>query len=85
MAELWLGNVENGTTDEEIRTFLCQYGFPPFDTIRRVEGTGARPAAVLGFNEVGSHVLQSLQPRVHNVFWKNRTLVAQVVPERDET
>jgi hypothetical protein len=85
MAELWVGNVEDSTTDEEIKTFLCHYGFPPFDTIQRVEGTGEHPAVVLGFNEIASHVLQSLQPRVHNMFWKSRTLVVQVVPGRDET
>jgi hypothetical protein len=85
MAELWIGNVEDETTDEEIKSFLCRYGFPPFDSIQRVEGTGERPAVVLGFNDVGPHVLHSLQPRVHNMFWKNRTLVVQVMPERDET
>ena len=85
MAELWIGNIEDVTTDDEIKTFLCHYGFPPFDTIQRVEGTGDRPAVVLGFNNVGMHVLRSLQPRVHNMFWKNRTLMVQVVPERDET
>ncbi|MEI6001487.1 RNA-binding protein [Paraburkholderia bengalensis] len=85
MAELWIGNIEDATTDDEIKSFLCRYGFPPFDTIQRVEGTGERPAVVLGFNDVGAHVLHALQPRVHNMFWKNRTLVAQVVPERDES
>ncbi|WP_109481588.1 RNA-binding protein [Paraburkholderia sp. C35] len=84
MAELWVGNVADEVTDEEIREFLCRYGFPPFDTIQRVEGSGDRPAVVLGFNDVGAHVLQSLQPRVHNMFWKDRTIVVQVVPARSE-
>jgi hypothetical protein len=84
MAELWMGNIESDASDEEIRTFLCSYGFPPFDTIQRVSGTGARPAVVLGFNDVGAHVLRKLQPRVHNMFWKKRTLTVQVMPERDE-
>jgi hypothetical protein len=85
MAELWVANIEDNTTDEEIKTFLCHYGFPPFDSIRRVEGTGERPAVVLEFNDIGAHVLQSLQPRVHNMFWKSRTLTVQVVPTRDES
>jgi RNA recognition motif-containing protein len=85
MADLWVGNVEDNTTDQEIKDFFCRYGFPPFDGIQRVEGTGDRPAVVLSFNEVASHVLHSLQPRVHNLFWKNRTLVVQVVPERDDS
>ena len=85
MADLWVGNIESDTTDQEINDFFCRYGFPPFDTIQRVEGTGEHPAVVLRFNDVESHVLRSLQSRVHNMFWKNRTLVVQVVPERDET
>ncbi|TCG06714.1 hypothetical protein BZM27_24480 [Paraburkholderia steynii] len=85
MAELWVGNVEADTTDDEIREFFCRYGFPSFDTIKRVEGTGERPAVVLGFDAVESHVLRALQSRVHNIFWKGRTLVVQVVPARDET
>ncbi len=85
MADLWIGNVEDSVSDDEIRQFLCGYGFPAFDTIERVAGTGTHPAVVLGFNDVSSHALRSLQPRVHNMFWKNRTLVVQVMPERDET
>jgi hypothetical protein len=30
-------------------------------------------------------VLRTFQPRIHNMFWKNRTLMVQVVPERNET
>lgn len=85
MAELWVANIENGTTDDEIRQFLCGYGFPPFDSIQRVDGTGARPAVLLRFNEAGAYALRNLQPRVHNLFWKNRTLTVQVMPEREES
>lgn len=85
MTDLWIGNVDDATTDDEIREFLIRYGFPPFDTIRRVEGTGARPAVVLGFNDMAHHVLRGLQPRIHNLFWKSRTIMVQVMPERDET
>jgi len=85
MANLWLGNVEAKTTDEEIREFLCRYGFPSFDSIERVPGTGGRPAAVVSFDSVEPHMLRTFQPRIHNMFWKNRTLVAQVMPDRDET
>ncbi|EUC12632.1 UNVERIFIED_ORG: hypothetical protein BDU10_9925 [Burkholderia sp. CF145] len=85
MAELWIGNVETDTPDDEIREFFCRYGFPSFDTIKRVEGTGERPAVVLGFDGVESHALRALQLRVHNMFWKGRTLVVQVVPPRNET
>ena len=33
MSHLMLGNVEPGTTDDEIRELLVKYGFPPFDEI----------------------------------------------------
>jgi len=85
MANLWVGNVDDSTTDDEIREFLIGYGLPPFDTIQRIEGTGEHPAVLLGFNNVDHYALRSLQPRLHNLFWKSRTLVVQVMPERDET
>jgi hypothetical protein len=85
MAALWIGNVDDGTTDDEIREFLVGYGLPPFDTLRRIEGTGTRPAVLPGFNDVDHHTLRSLQPRIHNLFWKNRTIMVQVMPERDQT
>lgn len=85
MSELWLGNVDASATDDDIRDFLCRYGFAPYDSIKRVTGTGARPAAVVTFDSVDANVLRALQPRIHNTFWKNRTLVVQVVPERNET
>jgi hypothetical protein len=85
MGELWLGNIESDTTDDEIRQFLCNYGFPPFDSLQRIPGTGERPAMLVTFDSVESHVLRSMQPRIHNLFWKNRTLTVQVMPERDES
>jgi hypothetical protein len=85
MADLWVGNVEDDTSDDEIREFLVKYGFPSFDEIQRYSGTGTRPAVVLTFNGTTSDALRSLQPRVHDIFWKDRTIVVQVMPERDES
>ncbi|WP_250519192.1 RNA-binding protein [Caballeronia sp. ATUFL_M1_KS5A] len=84
MGDLWVGNLEESTTDEEIREFLCRYGFPLSDSIKRVTGTGDRPAAVVRFNSVEPHVVRTFQPRIHNIFWKNHKLVVQVMPERNE-
>jgi hypothetical protein len=81
MAMLWVANVETETSDEEIKEFLCEYGFPQFDSIQRITGTGRRPAVVLGFNEVTTHALRHLQPRVHSMFWKERTLTVHVMAE----
>ena len=85
MAHLWVGNVEDDTSDDEIREFLVRYGFPPFDKIQRYSGTGTRPAVVLTFNDTSCDALRSLQPRIHDMFWKDRTIVVQVMPEHDES
>jgi hypothetical protein len=85
MAELFLGNVEESVSDEEIGEFLIRYGFPHFNEIRRVPGTGSRPGAVVVFNDVSTEGLRILQNRIHNLFWKNHTIVAQLLPERDES
>lgn len=85
MGELWLGNIEDDTTDDEIRQFLCNYGFPQFDSLRRIEGTGERPAVLVSFDAIEPYVLRTMQPRINNLFWKNRTLTVQVMPERDES
>jgi hypothetical protein len=84
MGELWLSNIQKETTDDEIRQFLCGYGFPSFDWIQRIDGTGERPAALLGFNDVQGYALRGLQSRVHNLYWKNRTVTVQILPERYE-
>ncbi len=82
MAELLLGNVEENISDEEINAFLQKYGFPPYDEIQRIEGAG-RPAALLRYDDLPDEVLRKLQPRVHNIFWHERTISAQVVPVRE--
>ncbi|TDY37370.1 hypothetical protein BX592_13813 [Paraburkholderia rhizosphaerae] len=84
MGELWVSNIQKEVSDDEIRKFLCGYGFPSFDWIQRIDGTGASPAALLGFDTVHGYALRNLQPRVHNLFWKNRRVTVQVLPERDE-
>ncbi|WP_322062898.1 RNA-binding protein [Paraburkholderia sp. J63] len=80
MAELLLGNVEESVSDDEINAFLQKYGFPPYDNIQRVAGAGSRPAALLHYANVTDEVLRMLQPRVHNMFWNNRTISVQVLP-----
>jgi RNA recognition motif-containing protein len=84
MADLWIGNVDENTSDDEIRAFLIKYGFPSFDEIQRHQGTGTRPAVVLTFHDTTPDGLRGLQSRIHNMFWKGRSLVVQVVPEHDD-
>ncbi|APA87695.1 RNA-binding protein [Paraburkholderia sprentiae WSM5005] len=85
MAELFLGNLDESVSDEEIGEFLIRYGFPRFSAIQRVPGTGSRPGAVVVFDAVSRDGLRLLQNRVHNLFWKNHTITAQLLPERDES
>lgn len=80
MAELLFGNVEESVSDEEINAFLQKYGFPPSDNIQRIAGAGSRPAALLHYANVSDEVLRVLQPRVHNMFWNNRTISVQILP-----
>jgi hypothetical protein len=83
MAELLLGNVEESVSDDEINTFLQKYGFPPCEEIQRIAGTGSNPAALLRYASLTDEVLRVLQPRVHHMFWNNRTISAQILPARE--
>jgi hypothetical protein len=84
MTDLWIGNVDPDTTDEEFKEFLSTYGFPPFDDIQHIASEGSRPAVLLSFGAVGPETLRRLQPRVHNMFWRNRTIIVQVMTDRSE-
>ena len=79
MSRLLLGNIEPGTTDEEIRDFLVKYGFPPYDKIEHEPGDGSRPSVLLTFATIDPSKLSSLQPRVNNMYWKKRKLSAQIL------
>jgi hypothetical protein len=79
MATMWIGNISPGTSDEELKAFLVKYGFPAFDSIEHMPGDGSRPAAVLTFDGANTVALQQLQPRVHNLFWKDRRLNVEVL------
>lgn len=79
MADLWLGNLPTDVSDEEIKDFLVKYGFPPFDGIEHFPGDGSRPAAQVTFKQVSSEALHNLQPRIDDMFWKDRRLTVQVI------
>ena len=84
MAELLLGNVEESVLDEEISEFLQRYGFPPFDSIERVPAVIGRPVALLMFSNLSAEALNLLRSRIHNMFWKNHTITAQILLERED-
>ncbi len=79
MTRLLIGNIAPETTDEEIKAFLAKYGFSPFDNIEHLPGDGSRPAVVLTYQGVDLVSLGELQRRVHDVYWKGRTLNVQVM------
>lgn len=84
MADLFVGNIDGGVADEEIKEFLVKYGFPPFDSIKHFASDGPRPAVVLTFEGIDPELLRRLQPRVHDMFWNNRRITVQVMTDRSE-
>lgn len=84
MADLWIGNIAGDATDEEIRDLLVKYGFPAFDGIERIPGDGSRPAVRLSFKGASPEGLRRLQPRIDDLFWKNRKMNVMVMPERTD-
>lgn len=84
MADLLINHIEESTSDEEVRNFLLKYGFPAFDRIKRVPGSGSRPAVLVTFNDMSVVALRPLLPRIHQVFWKNRTITALLMKEPGE-
>ena len=84
MIELLLQTVEDAVSDEDILGFLSRYGFPPFVSIERIAGTGARPAVLLAFRDLPPEALQLLQARIHRVFWNNHMIEAIILPHRTE-
>lgn len=79
MARLWIGNIEDNTTDDELQALLNKYGFPKFDAIERVPGDGTRPAAIVTFEGASPDAVALLVPRIHDLFWKHRRLVVQAM------
>ncbi|WP_267225437.1 hypothetical protein [Dyella silvae] len=79
MLRLLLGNIEPGTSDEEIGEFLAKYGFPAWEAIEHVPGDGSRPAVMLSFGGISSNALEKLSERIHHMFWKGRELNAMII------
>lgn len=50
MADLLMGNVDADVAADALKAFLPRYGFPVFDAVERVHGTGARLAVVVKFS-----------------------------------
>jgi hypothetical protein len=84
MASLLIGNVDSSASDDEIRDLLARYGFPPFDAIEHMPGDGSRPAVLLRYGGAPAEALRSLQPRLQDLFWKNRKIQVSVLDQRHD-
>jgi hypothetical protein len=82
MASLMIGNVDGSASDDEIRDLLARYGFPPCDSIEHIPGDGSRPAVLLRYGGAPAEALRTLQPRLQDLFWKNRKIQVSVIDQR---
>ena len=76
--KLWIGNIEPGTSDEELLAFVKRYGVEVVGPVQKVEGDGGRPAAVLEVAATQESLLQITQ-RLNGMYWKGRALNVQAV------
>ena len=78
--KLWIGNVEPGTTDDEVRALVKKYA-PTLECakVQRVDGDGSRPAVVLEFTDTPFGSLEAVSMRLHGMHWKGRELFVQTV------
>ena len=75
MERLWLANITPGTTDDELKELLKKYA-PDLECteIKREEGTGTRPAALISFTYKSFDSLGKLALRLNGLYWKERKL-----------
>lgn len=78
--KLWIGNIAPGTPDNEVRDLVKKYA-PSLEctSIRRVDGDGSRPAAVLEFADTPFGSLEAVSMRLNGMHWKGRELLVQTV------
>jgi RNA recognition motif-containing protein len=82
--ELWIGNLNPETTDDELRELVRKYTKLEVSQIRREPGDGSRPGAVLQFEEGDREALYNAQLRLSGMYWKNRTITAYVPASRTD-
>ncbi|HYP85612.1 RNA-binding protein [Variovorax sp.] len=79
MTRLLLGNIEPGTSDDEVRQFLGKYGFPEPSGLDPMPGDGSQPALLLHFDNLSPEALHLLRERIHGMFWHHRRLSADIM------
>ena len=83
MTRILLGNIAEGTSEEEIKDFLQKYGFPAISRIEPVAGAGAgaRPSVLLTFDGVDADMLRKRKERIHGIYWKGGSITARVLSD----
>jgi len=76
--KLWIGNIEPGTSHEELRAFLARYGIDTVESIQKVDGDGSRPAVVVEVPAT-TEVLMKASQRLNGLYWKGRALTVQAM------
>jgi hypothetical protein len=84
MASLLIGNLDSSASDDDIRELLARYGFPPWDSIEHMPGDGSRPSVLLRYEGAPAEALRSLQPRLNDLFWRNRKINVSVIDQRHD-
>ena len=75
MERLWLANLAPNTTDDELKALCGRYA-PDLECvdIKREDGDGSRPAAILSFTGKSIDSLAKLKRRLDGLYWKERRL-----------
>jgi len=75
MERLWLANIAPGTSDDELKELFKKYA-PELECaeIKREDGTGTRPAALVSFTHKSFDSLGKLALRLNGLYWKERRL-----------
>ncbi len=76
--KLWIGNIDPDTSDENLREFIQKYCGVECGAIVREDGDGSRPAAIVEFPGLGHEAMLEYQRRLHQMYWRGRTLNVQV-------
>ena len=79
--KLWIGNMAPNTTDETLREFIAKYaGALECVEIKRVDGDGTRPAAIVRFKGGDLESVPKLALRLDGMYWQGRKLSCAAQP-----
>ena len=72
---LWMSNLRPGISDEALRAFVGKYAHDvECVCVRRIEGDGSRPAALLSFTGGTWASVPRLALRLSGMYWQDRAL-----------